>query len=120
MKHIRLIALLLTGLGLAAYAAPMGWVSEEEQTFDCGDVIQIEAQPVTGYEFDQWDDGDKNNPREIDVRASKTYIAQFRQTPPTALDDVDNVPTARKVLIEQKMYIIIGDLLYDSTGKRVR
>lgn len=46
-------------------------------TTDCGNTVSITATPVTGYHFTQWQDGNTDNPRQIEVKASASYIASF-------------------------------------------
>ena len=38
---------------------------------------QISATPNEGYHFTQWDDGNTDNPRTIDINEEKTYTASF-------------------------------------------
>lgn len=46
-------------------------------TTDCGNIVSITATPVTGYHFTQWQDGNTDNPRQIEVKASASYTASF-------------------------------------------
>lgn len=46
-------------------------------TTDCGNTVSITATPVTGYHFTQWQDGNTDNPRQIEVKASASYTASF-------------------------------------------
>ena len=105
---------MLLGLWGVAQAEPQPW------KVDCGETVTIKATAKTGYEFDQWNDGVKENPREVAVNENIDYIAHFKETTPTAVDNTQSMPKPRKVIIEDKMYIILGDQLYDATGKRVR
>jgi hypothetical protein len=46
-------------------------------TTDCGNIVSITATPVTGYHFTQWQDGNTDNPRQVEVKASANYTASF-------------------------------------------
>lgn len=46
-------------------------------TTDCGNTVSITATPATGYHFTQWQDGNTDNPRQVEVKASANYIASF-------------------------------------------
>ena len=43
-----------------------------------GDTITLTAHNNTGYAFDQWDDGETDNPRTIIVEGDATYTAVFK------------------------------------------
>ena len=121
MKRNILSILLLVGLGLIVKAEPQAWMSSDTRSFDCGETITIKAIPHNGYKFIQWDDGDKENPRTIELtsNAQTSYTARFEVA--TAVDEVHStLPKARKVLIEDKLFIILDNQLYDATGKRVK
>lgn len=46
-------------------------------TFTDGSEVTITATPNEGYEFTQWSDGNKDNPRKVTVTADATYTAEF-------------------------------------------
>lgn len=46
-------------------------------TTDCGNTVSITATPTTGYHFTQWQDGNTDNPRRVEVYASTSYTASF-------------------------------------------
>lgn len=121
MKRNILSILLLLGLGAIVQAEPQAWLNSDTKSFECGQTIQIEAIPDDGYQFVQWEDGDRTNPRTIELSSTgkTSYTASFSVA--TAVDDVrSTLPKARKVLIEDKLFIILDNQLYDATGKRVR
>ena len=121
MKRNTLSILLLLGLGLIVKAEPQAWMSSETRSFDCGETIIIHAIANNGYEFTRWEDGDTNNPRTIELTndAPTSYKAIFSVA--TAVDEVQStLPKARKVLIDDKLFIILDNQLYDVTGKRVK
>lgn len=116
MKRIISITCLLLGLWVTAQAEPQTW-----ENVPCGETVTISATPATGYEFLQWSDGSTENPREVTVFEAQTYTAQFKPSTATAVDEVnEQMSTPRKVLIKDKLYILLDDKLYDATGKRVR
>ena len=47
-------------------------------TYYYGDTIQISATAHLGFEFESWDDGNTDNPRDIIVTEDHTYTAHFR------------------------------------------
>ncbi len=47
-------------------------------TYYYGDTIQISATAHLGFEFESWDDGNTDNPRDIVVTEDHTYTAHFR------------------------------------------
>lgn len=48
-------------------------------TYQEGSTITLTAMAEIGYSFDQWNDGNTDNPRTITVMADATYTAQFTQ-----------------------------------------
>ncbi len=50
-------------------------------TFTENSVIQIIAVPTEGYDFDQWSDGNTDNPRTITVTEDITLTATFKKLP---------------------------------------
>ena len=45
--------------------------------YDAGTVTRIWGTPEPGYQFDRWNDGNKENPRSITVNADMTFTAYF-------------------------------------------
>ena len=121
MKRICSILFVLSFLGISAYAEPSEWVTSEERSFTCGNAVQIAAHPNQGFLFDHWSDGVTENPRWIEVLDSRTYTAYFVvDDTPTAIDNIETGFEVRKVLINDKVYIIRGEHMYDTLGKQVR
>ena len=117
MKRTLFIACLALGFWVSANAEPVAWEA------DCGSTVTITADSKDGYAFDHWSDGSTSVSREIEVNAENaaiTYIAIFKKDGGTGMDNTQNAPVARKVLIDNQLYIAIGDQLFDATGKRVR
>ena len=46
-------------------------------TTDCGNTVSITATPATGYHFTQWQDGNTENPRQVEVKSSANFTASF-------------------------------------------
>ena len=71
-----LLSALLTGTLCAWAQTPVTEVNEE-----CGTVVEISATADPGYEFDSWQDGNTDNPRQIVIDADSAvwlYVASFR------------------------------------------
>lgn len=49
----------------------------EEHKIDCGSWIEIAAHPLEDYHFVEWNDGDTDSIRQIQVHEDATYIAYF-------------------------------------------
>jgi hypothetical protein len=56
-----------------------GDVNSYGGTYYVGTVLELIATPKTGYDFDQWSDGSKNNPRTYTVTKDDYLIASFKQ-----------------------------------------
>ena len=50
-------------------------------TYSVGRTVRIQATPAHGYEFVQWSDGNRDNPRNITVTGNATYTASFAAIP---------------------------------------
>jgi hypothetical protein len=87
--------------------------------YDYGSVIQIRANPHEGYEFQCWDDGNVENPRDVTVLGNMTYTANFQ---PTGISGVD---LSSILVYSQGMQIAVchaeGESIkiYDMQGKLV-
>ena len=46
--------------------------------FDAGSTVRIWGTPEIGYQFDRWNDGNTDNPRNIIVSGDVTYTAYFK------------------------------------------
>ncbi len=49
--------------------------------YAAGRTVRIQATPSHGYDFVQWSDGNRNNPRNITVTDNATYTASFAAVP---------------------------------------
>ncbi|MCQ2327256.1 MAG: leucine-rich repeat protein, partial [Bacteroidales bacterium] len=63
----------------------MGTV-EGSGTYYLGEQVSITAIPNDGYRFEQWSDGNTENPRQITILQNATYVANFAQG--VGLDEV--------------------------------
>lgn len=50
--------------------------------YEVGSTVTIQATPVSGYQFAQWNDGDTSATREITVTGDEVYTAQFKKPDP--------------------------------------
>lgn len=62
MKRLAYILLFFLLSTLTRAAEPMA-----VDTFDCGERVQIKAEPLPGYRFVQWSDGDTDSVRIVDI-----------------------------------------------------
>lgn len=46
--------------------------------YNAGETVRIWGTPEIGYQFDRWNDGNTDNPRNITVSGDVTYIAYFK------------------------------------------
>ena len=76
-------------------------------TYNDGTSVQIMARPNDGYVFEQWDDGNTDNPRTITVTGDKTYTAIFAEA---GGDDPYNPPTEGLL-----MHVTFGDTEWDGS-----
>ena len=86
--------------------------------YQYGATIDLTAIPNEGYVFDQWSDGVKDNPRTIIVTGDAEYTALF-----TSTEGFENIYTSepvQKVIIDQKVYILRGDKVYNAQGALVK
>ena len=63
-------------------------VVEGGGTYPEGTSVEIVALPNGGYEFDCWNDGNSENPRNITVTEDQTYVASFKMM---GVDDYESV-----------------------------
>ncbi len=55
-----------------------GTVNDASGIYNAGDLIELTATPMEGYEFVQWSDGVSTNPRTLTVTGNKSLTAIFR------------------------------------------
>ncbi len=83
-----------------------------------GTEIEIKAIPAEGYTFDQWSDSVKDNPRTIIVTSDAEYTALFIQS--QGIDDVYATDPVKKVINNDKIYILRGNKTYTLTGQEIK
>lgn len=69
MKKLLFFVAMFCSIAMTAKAAT--------ETCDCGGQARITATAKEGYEFVQWQDGNKDNPRVVDITGDAHYIATF-------------------------------------------
>lgn len=81
----------------------------------------LTATPKGSNRFLQWDDGNTDNPRKVQVKSSKTYIALFvgGGLTPTYIGDKPDAYCTYKILIGNHIYLVRNGETYDATGRRI-
>lgn len=69
MKKLLFFVAMFCSIAMTAKAAT--------ETCDCGSQARITATAKEGYEFVQWQDGNRDNPRVVDITGDAHYIATF-------------------------------------------
>ena len=87
------------------------------QTVDWNTAATAPDDPTReGYTFIGWDPADFTH-----VKADLTVTAQYKENPGTGIDNMEQPYMAgRKLLIDGRLYILVGDRVYDATGRLVR
>ncbi len=89
-------------------------------------VITLTAVPAEGWQFDGWqDDNTAPAERSITVFGETTYTALFSKQTETGIDQTlfpsgEARGEASKLIRNGTLYILVGDRLYDATGRRVK
>ena len=104
MKRCILYSVFWLSLGTAVYAGPAGWIS---RSVECGTQVEISAEPLNGYRFVRWSDGNSEPTRTVDVAGDATYTAVFEPSEPTALDE----PTSGRVQLLPNTTTVSGQML---------
>ena len=84
-------------------------------------IAVISATPKGSNRFLQWDDGNTDNPRKVQVKGNKTYIALFvgGHGTPTYIGEGADTSATYKILIGNQIYIVRNGVIYDTTGRRI-
>ena len=78
--------------------------------FPEGSVVEIAAIPIEGYHFEQWQDGNTQNPRSVTLTEDKTFIASF-----------GTVGVASPELRTYEVYAVRNEIVVrNAAGSRVR
>ena len=88
--------------------------------YDYGTVVTLTAIPDENYEFEQWLDGVTDNPRTITITENAEYTALFKEISHEGIDDVICSEPAHKVLINNHIYILRGNHIFDTQGKMIK
>ncbi len=92
----------------------------QKPTCDNGNTLIIEASPIEGYHFEKWSDGDKTNPRTIQLTNHLYLTAEFAKGE-TAIEDIQvDATTPTKLLLDGQIYILRNNHFFDATGKLVK
>lgn len=127
MKRIVLFVVCVCAVALLAVTARGS--TADEQTYDCGTSLYIEASPAEGYHFVRWSDGNTDNPREVSVLSDITFEAVFaldNPGPSTSLDEVSDSGTStgraepQKILHNGQILILRDGKTYTVHGQEVR
>lgn len=86
-----------------------------------GTVVTITISPDAGYEGSVTVNGEPLVGSTYTIGTEDiNIVATFNESTPTAIDNVEVEQQARKVIINDKMYIIRGEKMYDAQGKLVK
>ncbi len=66
-----------------------GGTASGSGTYNCGENATLTATPSSGYYFYQWNDGNTDNSRTINITSNVTYTATFKQAPLTINNTTD-------------------------------
>ncbi len=86
--------------------------------YQYGTTTDLTAIPDEGYVFDQWSDGVTDNPRTITVTGDVEYTALFKSA--EGLENIYTSEPVQKVIIDQKVYILRGEKIYNAQGALVK
>lgn len=85
-------------------------------------VVAVMALPINGGTFLNWDDGNTNNPRVINELDGTLYTAIFTTGTPTEVQKVEGKDdqAVRKIIKDDRLYIIRNGIEYIATGARTK
>lgn len=90
-------------------------------TFASGTVATLTAIPAVGYQFDRWQDGNRDNPRTVTVTGNATYTAYFAET--VGIEDVADGEGVRVWSYDGRIHVVGAEGMdvnvYDILGRRV-
>lgn len=98
--------------------AAQGWTTEGG-AYEWGKQLMVYAHPANGFEFSQWSDGIKENPRFLTIYGSISLTAQFEVQKPNSISNVKASKTAtpaRKIVRNGQVFIEYGDKTYTLQG----
>ncbi len=92
----------------------------QKPTCDNGAEAIFEAKPAQGYEFMEWNDGDTDNPRTVEVIEDVEYIATFALVNDAVENvTVENISAVRKVFEDGTIYILRNGEKYTIDGRKI-
>ena len=91
-------------------------------TYDYGTQVTLTATANTGYKFEHWSNGVKDNPYLFTATEDITIEAQFTRSPATAVNNIpaDGDTAVRKVFCNGQVLILRNGKTYTTTGVEVR
>ncbi len=101
--------------------AAQGWTTEGG-SYELGKQLMVYAHPASGFEFSQWSDGNKENPRFLTISGNISLTAQFEAQKPNSINTVNStmpIPT-RKFVRNGQVFIEHGDKTYNVKGIEVK
>lgn len=125
----RIVLFVVCVCAVALLAVTVRGSTADEQTYDCGTSLYIEASPAEGFHFVRWSDGNTENPREISVLSDITFEAVFALDDPgpsTSLDALSDSRTStgkaepQKILHNGQIFIRRDGNTYTIQGQEVR
>jgi len=111
-KYLTILAALMLLNTTSAFAQTTGKTADSTAV-KCGETVTITATPDAGYEFDQWQDGNKDNPRDITIDENTNlweYTASFKAKTYTILVAVKTAGTGS----------VEKDTIYGNLGDKVK
>ena len=99
---------------------------DDEQTVEHGKTSSVPEIPaVDGFTFLGWDYNGTTLASDIvkalAITQPSTFTAQYKNDTGTGIDNIDQSSlVGQKILHEGTLYILIGDRIYDATGKLVK
>lgn len=114
------VAPTLYDLNVAPENTTQGWTTES-CAYEFGTQVMIYAHPAAGYQFDQWSDGNKDNPRFLTITAEVNLTAKFAVKSGTGVSAVNSTDTqAQKIVRDGQVYVLRGDKLYTLQGQEAK
>lgn len=86
-------------------------------TFPEGSVVEICAIPREGFEFVRWQDNNRDNPRQVTVRANMTYSAYFQAVGGKM---ANNILVHDTIVVRDTTWITVHDTIYMTFRDTIR
>lgn len=107
-------------LNVAPEIITQGWTTEGCE-YELGTQVMIYAHPAEGFVFNQWSDGNTDNPRFITMYGNVDLLAQFVDQTSTEVVAINSQSSsAYKYFIDGKVFIQRGDKTYTSQGLEIK